>query len=463
MKLTISDLGALKHAVIRPRPLTVLVGSNNTGKTYAMYVLWSIFERRFGSVFAAATDLAERLKTDGVTAVDLNDVVYGKIKVIEQYLGHSTTRRLPQLFRASAATFEGAKVAVDLDDELVHGSLSKREFSAQMGEGVSRPLLDIRKDIDSTMLTATLTNTEVPTAVIANFIADVYASFALDYVVSGETFLLPAERGGLNIFAPDLDAKNAALLRHLKRDNLDPVQLLRDVMVAQYAEPIDSYLQFLRRLPRALKETSSFHDEALRLQKDISKVRYKVDKNGLITAKPFRVNAELGLHLTSSTAKNFYGLWGYLEAFAQRDGCLMIDEPELNLHPDNQRLIARLLVRLVNKGIRVVISTHSDYIVREFNNLIMLSDSFPTAGEIANKYGYDLAAESIRPEQVGAYHFSEKKCEEITVDPSFGIEVTSIDAAMNDLNNSSSDIYFALAESKLAAYAVEKTNTAKTS
>ena len=50
----------------------------------------------------------------------------------------------------------------------------------------------------------------------------------------------------------------------------------------------------------------------------------------------------------------------------------MIDEPELNIHPENQRHIARLLARLVNAGLRIVISTHSDYIVREFNSLLML-------------------------------------------------------------------------------------------
>ena len=37
----------------------------------------------------------------------------------------------------------------------------------------------------------------------------------------------------------------------------------------------------------------------------------------------------------------------------------MIDEPELNIHPANQRHIARLLARLVNAGMSVVISTHA--------------------------------------------------------------------------------------------------------
>ena len=52
----------------------------------------------------------------------------------------------------------------------------------------------------------------------------------------------------------------------------------------------------------------------------------------------------------------------------------MIDEPELNLHPDNQRKMARLVAMLVNSGIKVFITTHSEYNVREFNTLIQLNN-----------------------------------------------------------------------------------------
>ena len=82
----------------------------------------------------------------------------------------------------------------------------------------------------------------------------------------------------------------------------------------------------------------------------------------------------------------------------------MIDEPELNLHPANQRALARLLARLVNNGIRVIISTHSDYLIREINSLIMLSQEHPQHADLIEKYGYS-EAETLTPEQVGAYLF----------------------------------------------------------
>jgi ABC-type multidrug transport system ATPase subunit len=51
---------------------------------------------------------------------------------------------------------------------------------------------------------------------------------------------------------------------------------------------------------------------------------------------------------------------------------LMIDEPELNLHPEKQLQIARLLARLVNAGIKVFLTTHSVLLIQELNMLIML-------------------------------------------------------------------------------------------
>ncbi len=40
---------------------------------------------------------------------------------------------------------------------------------------------------------------------------------------------------------------------------------------------------------------------------------------------------------------------------------------ELNLQLENQRRVARLFARLINVGVKVFVTTHSDYIVKELN------------------------------------------------------------------------------------------------
>ena len=85
----------------------------------------------------------------------------------------------------------------------------------------------------------------------------------------------------------------------------------------------------------------------------------------------------------------------------------MIDEPELGLHPENQCRIARLLARLVNAGIKVFITTHSDYIVKELNTLIMLKGDRPHLKRIAEENGY-RDAELITGDQVKVYTAQEE-------------------------------------------------------
>jgi ABC-type multidrug transport system ATPase subunit len=146
------------------------------------------------------------------------------------------------------------------------------------------------------------------------------------------------------------------------------------------------------------------------------------------------------MHLVSSSVKALSGLSFYLRHLAQRGNFLIIDEPELNLHPDNQRRVAKLLVRLARSGVKVMISTHSDYVIRELNNAIMLSAD--TTGELRRRYGYE-PEDTLSPAHVGAYLFDTSRAHAVEVAPT-GIEAATIDQQVNALNASSQDIYFSL-------------------
>lgn len=452
MKITLKNIGALKgEVVLAPARLTVLSGGNNTGKTYAMYVLWALLQRRARHVFGFAEELAVQLKTQGTVELPLEVFFTQHWHTIERGIADGLTDRLGPLFRAPAPFFKEGRVKLSIDLPEFLDFAKKHERYKRTIEVGDSSRLDIRfsaKEGPLAMAVTSIGAVHLPQSLVAELLSQLVIELALAPQVEG-AFLLPAERGGLNLFYLDLDAKNSALVRHLKRDDVNPVALFQDMMVAQYAEPIEAYIQFLRRAPRMTKSEGAFHDQAMALQKNVARVRYKVGKDGDITAKPYRSDAELSIHLTSSAVKSFYGLWAWLELQAKPGDCLMIDEPELNLHPDNQRLVARLLVRLVNRGIRVVISTHSDYIVREINNMIMLNSEFHERTVLEAKLGYDpTGTERLDAAQVAAYHFSDKGVENSVVSPAFGIEVKSMDEAIHRLNESNSEIYFALADAQ---------------
>ena len=132
----------------------------------------------------------------------------------------------------------------------------------------------------------------------------------------------------------------------------------------------------------------------------------------------------------------------------------MVDEPELSLHPENQRRIARLFARLANIGVKVFMTTHSDYIVKELNTLIMLNHDKPHLKKVAKENGYQKS-ELISVDQVKLYVAEEQlmPLEEgqkrrrrghtlvsAKIHPRFGIAVPSFDQTIDDMNRIQDEI-----------------------
>ena len=117
------------------------------------------------------------------------------------------------------------------------------------------------------------------------------------------------------------------------------------------------------------------------------------------------------------------------------------------MHPENQRRIARLIARLINSGIKVLMTTHSDYIVKELNTLIMLNSDKPHIQKIAQQEGYKQD-EILDASRVRVYIAEEalvqlpgksrrSRCQTLTVakiTPDFGIEISSFDTAIEAMN-----------------------------
>lgn len=267
-----------------------------------------------------------------------------------------------------------------------------------------------------------------------------------------DVFLMPAERNGLHLFFRELRTRRTALLHHASKEKIDVTELLRDVIRSRYAIPIAKYIDWLNILPDLQKfKSKHFHRFAEELKRELAAGAYKVDRDGIIKFKPYQTKRDgkttpiMELHLTSSTVKSLFGLWFYLEHQARKGSILMIDEPELNIHPENQRKIARLFARLVNNGLKVVISTHSDYIVREINSLIMLSQD--ANKHLRKQYRYK-DEEILKHEQVGAYLFDNHIIEPFSITPDDGIHATTFDKVIEDLNNVNDDIFYTLQEQK---------------
>ena len=144
-------------------------------------------------------------------------------------------------------------------------------------------------------------------------------------------------------------------------------------------------IYFIRDLEEVSK-TKSFiaqdenilHKEILDILHKLVDGKYIVGQEGIEFAPGAKIKVtskgKILLQRASSSVRSLLLLNFYILNVARKNDILMIDEPELNLHPSKQILMAKLIAMLVNSGIKVFITTHSDYIVREISNCIMLNN-----------------------------------------------------------------------------------------
>ena len=158
---------------------------------------------------------------------------------------------------------------------------------------------------------------------------------------------------------------------------------------------------------------------------------------------------------SSSGVRSLLDIGFYLKHSAKPGDLLMVDEPELNLHPENQRRVARLFARLVNVGIRVFVTTHSDYIIKELNTLIMLNQRTEDLAAVAEKFGYRseelLSADKVRVyiaeksaiKREGAVR--NRTCHTLVpaeVSQTRGIDARSFDGTINEMNKIQDEILY---------------------
>lgn len=251
---------------------------------------------------------------------------------------------------------------------------------------------------------------------------------------------------GAAIFRKELNFARNRLLKEVSQDDtkLDPMKLLFQ-NYQDYALPVERNVEFIRQLETIAKENSFIADkypDVLENFADIIGGEYLVTRNDELYFKPKGKQIKLTMDESSSAVRSLLDIGFYLRHLAKTGDLLIVDEPELNLHPENQRRIARLFARLVNLGVKVFFTTHSDYIVKELNTLIMLNHDKPYLKQIAKAEGYHTN-ELISAENIKVYIAEETlmklddKSRTLTaahIDPEFGIEARTFDTTINDMN-----------------------------
>jgi AAA ATPase-like protein len=450
MKIKLKRLGPIRQAEFILGDLTIICGGNNTGKTYATYALFGFLHLwREMLEIKINNKIIDALLTDGVVHIELKEYLDKAGDILKKgCLKYS--RELPRIFSASKEYFKETEFKMLLDSE----KLSANDSFERKMRTTTAELLSLSKARNNTELIVSLLadkeKIQLPAEVIKRIIADTVNEIVFGQVLPNP-FIVSAERTGVAIFRKELNFARNRLLEEMSQADkkVDPIKLLFKVY-QNYPLPIERNVEFTRDLETIVKEKSFIaekHSEILNNFADIIGGEYSVNRNDELHFNPKGKRVKLTMRESSSAVRSLLDIGFYLRHVAKIGDLLIVDEPELNLHPNNQRRIARLFARLVNLGIKVFITTHSDYIVKELNILIMLNHDKIHLKQIAEDNNYNKN-ELISADKIKVYIAEESKikldgnsrksnCQTLTavdINPEIGIEVRSFDATINNMN-----------------------------
>lgn len=409
MHFHFDQLGLLDEVDIQLADLTLICGENNTGKTYATYGIYG-FLRSWRQMlrFELEDEIDAVLKDANQYQIDLVQMFGGKIDDYLRKLGKAYVRMLPRVFATDAEVFKDAKCVPrsSRTEDILTQSYQRTVEAGTSG----KVLATISKEPGSAILEVLVSDTDVlrPFGGLTDFIADAIAEIVFAPHLP-QVHISSAERTGAAIFRKELDMARTRMIkaineidsRELRRN---PFQILGKID-ADYAWPVEDNVDFVRQLEDIDKRTGELataNPELLAAFDSIIGGSYKVVKQQLVFQAKGSAKQRFTMNEASSCIRALLDIGFYLRCKARPGDLFIIDEPELNLHPKNQRAFARLVARILNAGVKVFITTHSDYLVKELNTLIMLNQRTEHTRQVQSQHKYD-DSELIDPQRVRLY------------------------------------------------------------
>ena len=452
MNFHFEKIGPIDSADLELGDFTLIAGRNNTGKTYIVYAMYG-----FLKMWQHFIDPA-RLRPKGVSSTTFPD-------------------RLSEFLRGPAGrkqSFTWEELERFRDRVLEQASL---EFSRR---GISRVFSSLREKFSGSSLSATK-RTVFPVNEQVEYeypgggrVTWIYngdgANLELLHAIDGpartpddpfwlsiriafpdmpDPFILSAERIGISLFYKELDFTKNRLVDMLqqlgdaKQQDREMPFFLVDRMANRYALPIKDNIDYTRNIPEFRDNRSVLYDEKLYDRiKELMGGYYVTSGDDIRFKSRARKNRsfDIPLHLASSSARGLSDLYFYLRHKASLwNHLLIIDEPESHLDTFNQIRLARNLAHFVRSGIKVLVTTHSDYLIKEVNNLIMLGRLDGRRNKrLPRDLGYK-ADDRLDIDSVRAYVAEDNGLTRCEVDR-YGIEIPLFDKTIDDINRVSNEL-----------------------
>lgn len=424
-KFNFKKLGPIKEGSVTLAPFTIICGRNNVGKTYishAIYAcllevkkqLFSLDPITVQSALKADREFGRDLSSDfDIQTVNIKNNIPSPKDISSKVNSELSKGGLAKFFN-SESIFKELEIDfefnLDMDDLIYrHPIHAKYDFG---GTEVSCHKLENSYDL---ILTFIKKNEIVKNEIGPSIVSIIAVNNALNSLVNLDSYIATSERTGIALFQPTFDTLNTQLGREafkVKKMGKSPKHIASFLgKLHNFPQPVIDNIEFIRtREP--LNTLAPLKDSGL-LSKQLSRLSGGefLEKSDSIDFKPSESTVTIPFSMASSSSKSVYLIEKFIKREAKSGSILIIDEPELNLHIDNQVQMANLLATLVNNGVQVLITTHSDHMLREINILMMLGSKNANSDEkreILDEYKIEEPS-VLDPEKVKAYVVSSRE------------------------------------------------------
>lgn len=486
LKISVKDFGPIVEGTVNLKPLTIFVGPSNAGKSYLAMLIYSLmrsFESLtypYGGIISYEPIRSRRrsrprpflslgneieISDKGAKAID--DWVRS-IRPTSRRMAEILFGELPDEIRRHAnasikSSFDSLKPLFNRELLRCHGDISairsrrKAATHLQIGLEQDHPLLELNfKEDQNSSVSLSSKNWDISQSkvdlsqglldiiqteatsrssrskeAIRRYYVDLLAqiieaaSEVLFEKFPSSSYYLPAARSGI---AQGHKAIASILVRQSSFAGIRPLEIptLSGIITDFMGHILTMERVGGKRSITDLKEVVDF------LENKVVRGKIDIDRGKEITYPeisyiPSTGQPDMGhfpFHKTSSMVSELAPLVLFLKYLVRQGDLVILEEPESHLHPASQRQMARGIVRLVNSGVKVIITTHSDYFIGQINNLLKLS--LVSKQRRAKKH-YD-ASDCLKPDDVSAYHFELDRdlvgsfVKELPIVPDFGID-----------------------------------------
>ena len=374
MKLILENIGMLKHADITLHRLCVIAGENDNGKSTVGKIVFCIVK----AISRYKDDLQESKE---FWAGEKTDEIYFRLREGLRPTGPDVLNVLRGL-RMSSTHRMGSAEQFEALDETIQRVFALAEFEPER----KAKILALRNEVQAILDQPENVNQSIENAFNKVFASEFDGSLLLQGALEGRIQLLENE---LTLIDLRVTGSGVRLQGEAEPIALKDATFIESPLILNNHDLLARSQTLLdmdqRRLGRVGVPFTTLHSKDL-----FEKLRtpvlpfdaFEQDKADFFEEIQDVINGEIaydrqdrdfvfkrrGDALSIKNTASGIKLFGLLQIligneFVAKNTMLIFDEPENHLHPKWQLKLAQLLVKLVDKGVYVLVSSHSPYLI----------------------------------------------------------------------------------------------------